>query len=68
MPVVETFDVNGKKSATIKSFAAFFLVTRPGKGGQNTVAKGQFIEYVAPGEHGPNPPPETKIYGIRLVE
>jgi Flp pilus assembly protein TadG len=68
VPIIESFDVNGKKLVRVKGFAAFFLRERPGQGGQNSFARGQFIEYVAPGEAGPNPPPDSMISGVHLVE
>jgi len=68
VPIVETFDVNGKKLVRVKGFAAFFLRERPGQGGQNSFARGQFINYVAPGEPGPNPPPDAMVFGVHLVE
>ena len=68
VPIIESFDVNGKKLVRVKGFAAFFLRRPPGQGGQGSVAEGQFIEYVAPGEAGPSPPADSKVYGIHLVE
>lgn len=68
VPIVRTWDLNGKKNAEITAFAAFFLLNRPQGGGQGSFARGQFIEYVAPGVSGPNPPPDTMVFGIRLVE
>ncbi len=67
-PIVESFDLNGKKAARVTGFAAFFLRNRPTGGGQGSFAVGQFINYVAPGDHGPNPPVEGKIFGVHLVE
>jgi putative Flp pilus-assembly TadE/G-like protein len=68
VPIVDTFDVNGKKLVRVTGFAAFFLINRPQGGGQGNFAKGQFIKYVAPGNAGPNPPPNAQIYGVHLVE
>jgi putative Flp pilus-assembly TadE/G-like protein len=68
VPIIDSFDVTGKKQVTVKGFAAFFLRVKPGNGGGNNFALGQFIDYVAPGETGPNPPPDAKVWGIRLVE
>src|SRR5437867_3963363 len=59
-PIVETFNLNGKKAARITGFAAFFLRNRPQGGGQQSFALGQFIKFVAPGEAGANPPVDRK--------
>jgi len=67
-PMIESFDVNGKKLVRIKGFAAFFLQQKPTGGGQGSVATGQFIKYVAPGQAGSEPPVSTGIYGVHLVE
>lgn len=67
-PIIETFDLNGKKAARITGFAAFFLRNRPQGGGQENFALGQFIKYIAPGEAGADPPVNTGIYGVHLVE
>jgi hypothetical protein len=66
-PIIESFLVNGKKSVRIVKFAAFFLKYRP-SGGPASPITGQFIKYVVPGSAGPNPPTESMIYGIHLVE
>ncbi|HET9950668.1 MAG TPA: pilus assembly protein TadG-related protein [Candidatus Eisenbacteria bacterium] len=67
-PIVESFDVNGKKLVRIVKFAAFFLKDRPSGSMVTQGVRGQFINYVVPGNGGPNPPPDSKIYGIHLVE
>jgi Flp pilus assembly protein TadG len=67
-PIIETFDVNGKKMVRILGFAAFFLRERPqGSMSQQGVA-GQFIKMIAPGNAGDDPPVDTGIYGVHLVE
>jgi len=68
VPIVKTFDVNGKKNATITGFGAFFLLARPTGGGQNMQITGQFIDYLAPGEFGPPPPSGPVLYGVHLVQ
>jgi hypothetical protein len=67
-PIIESFDVNGKKLVRIVKFAAFFLKDRPSGSMTQQGVRGQFINYVVPGNGGPNPPPDSKIYGIHLVE
>lgn len=67
-PIVNTWDVNGKKHAEIVGFAAFFMVDVPGRGGQGSVAHGQFINYVIPGEANEEPPVGPKLYTLRLIE
>ena len=67
-PIVDTWDVNGKKSAKIVGFAAFFILDVPGKGGQQSLVHGQFINYVVPGVANGNPPAGPKLYTLRLVE
>ena len=67
-PIIETFDVNGKKMVRVLGFAAFFLRERPqGSMSQQGVA-GQFIKMIAPGVAGEEPPVDTGIYGVHLVE
>jgi hypothetical protein len=66
-PIIESFDVNGKKLVHIVKFAAFFLKYRP-SGGPSAPITGQFVKYVVPGNAGPNPPDDSMIYGIHLVE
>jgi Flp pilus assembly protein TadG len=67
-PIVETFDLNGKKTAEIVGFAAFFLVSKPEQGGQASEAYGQFINYVVPGDADEEPPVGPKLFTLRLVE
>jgi len=67
-PIIQSFDVNGKKLVRIVKFAAFFLKDRPSGSMTQNGVRGQFINYVVPGNGGPNPPPDSKIYGIHLVE
>jgi hypothetical protein len=67
-PIVETWDLNGKKAAKIVAFAAFFMLDIPGKGGPQNIAHGQFINYVAPGEQTEEPPPGPQLFTLRLVE
>lgn len=58
VPVVETFDLNGKKKAKIIGFAAFWLesVTRQGE------VTGRFIQYLTRGEIGTAPD-----FGLRTI-
>ncbi|MEK7317096.1 MAG: pilus assembly protein TadG-related protein [Candidatus Eisenbacteria bacterium] len=67
-PIIETFDVSGKKLVRIVKFAAFFLKDRPGGSMTQQGVRGQFIKYVVPGNAGPNPPDDSMLYGIHLVE
>ena len=67
-PIIESFDVNGKKWVRIVKFAAFFLKDRPGGSMVSEGVRGQFIKYVVPGNAGPNPPDDSMLYGIHLVE
>jgi Flp pilus assembly protein TadG len=66
-PIIETFDVNGKKMVRIVNFAAFFLTYRPQGSMVQQGVRGQFIQYVAPGGFS-GPPVDTGIYGLHLVE
>ncbi len=63
LPVIETFDVNGKKLVHIIGFAAFFMKSRPPGNG---TLQGQFIYDVQPGEGDGNG--EGTLYTLRLVE
>ena len=67
VPIVRTFaGLNGRTNATITGFAGFFLKYPPDV--QQKRITGQFIDYVAPGVAGSNPPPPNAIYTVRLVE
>lgn len=66
-PIIETFDVNGKKIVRIVNFAAFFLQYPPQGSMSQQGVQGQFIQYVAPGSAS-GPPVDTGIYGLHLVE
>jgi hypothetical protein len=66
-PIIETFDVDGKKLVRIVNFAAFFLTYPPQGSMAQQGVNGQFIQYVAPGEAN-GPPVDTGIYGLHLVE
>jgi Flp pilus assembly protein TadG len=66
-PLVDTFDVNGKKGVNIVGLAAFFLLDRPGQGGPQNFAHGQFINYVVPGTADGPPPTNSKLFTLRLV-
>ncbi len=65
-PIIESYDVNGKKYVRIVNFAAFFMTERPTGDMVHDGVSGQFIKYVVPGNAGPNP--DTGIYGLHLVE
>lgn len=67
-PIVDSWDVNGKSTAKIVGFAAFFIVDKPKQGGQNSVAHGQFINYVVPGNGGENPPVGPTLFTVRLIQ
>ena len=66
-PIVDTWDVNGKKSAKIVGFAAFFLVNKPQGGGAGSFATGQFINYIVPGNSDGNTPVGPKLFSVRLI-
>ena len=63
LPVIETFDVNGKKFVRIIKFSAFFIKQRPPGNGTLT---GQFVNDVIPGEGGGSG--GGTLYVLRLVE
>jgi hypothetical protein len=67
-PIIESFEVNGKKLVKIVKFAAFFLRDRPDGSLVHEGIKGQFIKYVVPGNPGPDPPDDSMLFGIHLVE
>lgn len=67
-PIIESFDVNGRKLVRIVKFAAFFLKDRPGGSMTQQGVRGQFIKYIVPGNAGPNPPDDSMLFGIHLVE
>ena len=61
LPIVETFNLPGKKGVKIIGFAAFFLTQRP----VNSDMVGQFIHETVPGEPGGT---TGTLYTIRLVQ
>ena len=63
LPVIETFDVNGKKMVRIIKFSAFFMQERPPGNGE---LEGQFVHDVTPGEGGGQG--GGTLYVIRLIE
>ena len=67
-PIIRNFDVNGKKEVEIVKFAAFFLKDPPSSNFVKDGIVGQFIDYVAPGIVGDEPPSATDIFGVHLIE
>ena len=67
-PLIDSFNVNGKKTVNVVGFAAFFLLDKTAKGGQGNFVEGQFINYVIPGVANNQPPVNTKLYAVRLIE
>ena len=63
LPVIETFDVNGKKVVRIIKFSAFFMKERPPGNGTLT---GQFVHDVTPGEGAGQG--NGTLWVIRLIE
>jgi len=61
LPVIETFNVNGKKMVHIIAFSAFFLVKRP----STSDLWGQFVYDIVPGNGGPG---KGTLFTIRLVQ
>jgi hypothetical protein len=69
IPVVQSWDVAGKKPVRITGFSAFFLQRRPTGGGGNYTLTGQFLYSVAPGQAGNGPGNGTNtLYAIRLIQ
>jgi len=68
VPLVSTLTANGRTSATITGFAAFFMTVRPTGGANNMMVVGQFIDYVEPGTGSNNPPPPNALFTIRLIQ
>lgn len=62
LPIIETFDVSGKKKVRITGFAAFFIKFRPTGNGDMV---GQFIYDTAPGEPGGG---GGTLFTIRLIK
>ena len=69
-PIIETFaDATGKEWVRIVNFAAFFMTERPNGSMVQQGVRGQFIQYIAPGDFDADAPPvDTGVYGLRLVE
>ena len=63
LPVIETFDVNGKKYVRIVKFSAFFIKERPP--GNGTLS-GQFVHDVIPGDSAGEG--KGTLYVLRLIE
>ena len=62
LPVIESFDVNGKKYVRILKFSAFFIKDRPDGSGTLT---GQFVMDVIPGSASQG---NGTLYVLRLVQ
>jgi hypothetical protein len=62
VPIIKSFNVNGKKMVEITGFSAFFIQTRPTGQGDLT---GQYIYDIGPGEPGGG---GGTLYSIRLVK
>jgi Flp pilus assembly protein TadG len=62
VPLIKTFDVNGKKMVQITGFAAFFMQFKPTGNGDMT---GQYIYDIGPGDPGGG---GGTLYSIRLVK
>ena len=60
LPLIETFDVNGKSDVMVVGFAAFWIESI-----SKHEAKGKFIEIVRGGSFGPGE--NFGIYGVKLV-
>jgi len=63
VPIIESYDVNGKKFVRIIKFSAFFMKERPRGNGTLT---GQFIHDIIPGEGGGRG--GGTLFVLRLVE
>lgn len=63
LPVIETFDVNGKKFVRIVKFSSFFIKERPPGNGTLT---GQFVHDSVPGDGGGGG--GGTLYVLRLIE
>jgi hypothetical protein len=63
LPVIESFNVNGKKMVRIVKFSSFFIKERP-KG--NGTLTGQFVHDVTPGDGGGKG--GGTLYVLRLIE
>lgn len=63
VPIVESFDVNGKKLVKIVAFSAFFIKYRPTGSGD---MRGQFVNNIVPGD--PGGPTGSTLFSIRLVK
>jgi hypothetical protein len=63
LPVIESFDVNGKKYVRIIKFSAFFIKNRPSGNGTLT---GQFVHDVIPGDGAGRG--KGTLYVLRLIE
>ncbi len=66
VPIVDSFDVNGKKPVKVIGFSAFFLQSKPSGGGQQTL-KGQFLHQVVPGTGGPGAQGNA-LFALRLIQ
>ena len=67
VPIVRSFDVNGKKPVEITGFSAFFLRSKPSSGGSQTLS-GEFLYAVAPGSGGVAGGGTSTLFSIRLIQ
>jgi hypothetical protein len=64
VPIVESFDVNGRKFVTIAGFSVFFMRERP-SGGPEVPLTGNFINDVVPGTGNGT---RGNLFSLRLAE
>ncbi|WP_167568715.1 Tad domain-containing protein [Brevibacillus migulae] len=65
LPVIDTFEVEGKKPVTVVGFAAFYLVGTTRKGG-HMILEGRFLQMMTPGEMGQGP--NYGVYTSKLTQ
>lgn len=65
LPLVESYDPNGRADVTVVGFAKFFIEDIKNKAGQGEIT-GRFVEYVDLGDINPNLE-ITGLYGVKLI-
>jgi|GEM_PF-1054646 len=65
LPVIDSFEVEGKKPVTVVGFAAFYLVGTTRKGG-HMILEGRFLQMMTPGEMGEGP--NYGVYTSKLTQ
>lgn len=67
LPIIDSFDLNGRNEVTIVGFAAFYLEGIVGNGNDSMI-EGRFIQMIFPGDWGNSEGGNYNLYTAKLVK